>query len=111
MERGLQKMNRHSRLVEWGRRVEACRNSGQKVSAWCAEQGIAVSTYYNWQRKVFQAVSSESEVYFAEFLVRLAFGDTAGSIQCEELRVDIHVKADAKTNHAQGNLPGQRLIK
>ena len=100
MERGLQKMNRHSRLVEWGRRVEACRNSGQKVSAWCAEQGIAVSTYYNWQRKVFQAVSSEREVYFAELPVSPANGDTAVSIQRGELRVDIHAGADTEMIHA-----------
>ena len=100
MERGLQKANHHSRLVEWGRRVEACRNSGQKVSTWCAEQGIAVSTYYNWQRKVFQAVASESEVYFAELPVRPAKADTAASIQWGELRVDIHAGADGETIHA-----------
>ncbi len=29
MERGLQKVNQHSRLVEWGQRAEACRSSGQ----------------------------------------------------------------------------------
>ena len=32
-------------VVEWGRRVEACRNSGQRVSEWCAGHGIPVSTY------------------------------------------------------------------
>ena len=67
MEQGLQKANHHSRLEEWDRRVEACRNSGQRVSTWCAEQGIPVSTYYNWQRKVFQAAVSESEVYLRNF--------------------------------------------
>ena len=99
MERGLQKANHHSRLVEWGRRVEACRYSGQKVSTWCAEQGIAVSTYYNWQRKVFQAAVSESEVNFAELPVRPAKADTAASIHCGELRVDIHAGADTETIH------------
>ena len=100
MERGLQKANHHSRLEEWGRRVEACRHSGQKVSTWCAEQGIAVSTYYNWQRKVFQAVASESEVYFAELPVRPAKADTAASIHWGELRVDIHAGAGTETIHA-----------
>lgn len=55
MERRLQSVNHHSRLAEWSRRVEACRKSGQRVSEWCGEQGIPVSTYYSWQRKVFQA--------------------------------------------------------
>ena len=70
MEQGLQKVNHQSRLMEWGQRVEACRNSGQRVSEWCAEHGIPVSTYYSWQRKVFQAVSSENKVCFAEIPVR-----------------------------------------
>ena len=59
MEQGLQQVNQHSRLVEWGRRAEACRNSGQRVSEWCEEHGIPVSTYYSWQRKVFEAVSAK----------------------------------------------------
>ena len=97
MERGLQKVNQHSRLVEWSRRVEACRNSGQRVSEWCAEHGIPVSTYYSWQRKVFQAVSSENEVCFAEIPMRAIGADIAARIQCGELQVDIHAGADAET--------------
>ena len=100
MERGLQKVNQHSRLVEWGRRVEACRNSGQRVSEWCEEHGIPVSTYYSWQRKVFQAVSSENEVCFAEIAVRPSGTDIAASIQWGELQVDIHTGADVETIQA-----------
>lgn len=100
MERGLQKVNHNSRLVEWGRRVEACRNSGQRVSEWCVEQGIPVSTYYSWQRKVFKAVSAENEVCFAEVPVRAINTDIAASIQCGELQVDIHAGADAETIQA-----------
>lgn len=96
MERGLQKVNQHSRLVEWGRRVEACRNSGQRVSEWCEEHGIPVSTYYSWQRKVFQAVLSENEVCFTEIPVRSVKADIAASIQCGELQVDIHAGADSE---------------
>ena len=61
MERGLQKVNQRSRLMERGRQAEACRNSGQRVSEWSGEHGIPVSTYYSWQRKVFQAAVSENE--------------------------------------------------
>ncbi len=97
MERGLQKANQHSRLVEWGRRVEACRSSGQRVSEWCAEHDIPVSTYYSWLRKGFQAISAENEVCFAEIPVRPANVDTAVRIQCGELRVDIYAGAEAET--------------
>ena len=100
MERGLQKVNQHSRLAEWGRRVEACRNSGQRVSEWCEEQGTPVSTYYSWQRKVFEAVSAEKEMCFAEIPIRAANSDTAASIQCGELYVEIHAGAEAETIQA-----------
>ena len=100
MERGLQKVNQHSRLVEWGRRVKACQSSGRRVSEWCEEHGIAVSTYYSWQRKVFKAVSAETEVCFAEIPVRPINADIAARIQCGELQVDIHAGADAETIQA-----------
>ena len=97
MEQGLQQVNHSSHLVEWGRRVEACRNSGQQVSKWCEEHGIPVSTYYSWQRKVFKAVSAKNEVCFTEIPVRPINADIAASIQCGELQVDIHTGADAET--------------
>ena len=95
MERGLQKANHYSQLAVWAQRVETCRRSGQKVSEWCLEQGIPVSTYYNWQRKVFQAVTAE--VCFTEISARPAGRGTAASIESGELRIEIHVGADAET--------------
>ena len=58
----LQRANQQHRLVEWSRRVEACRNSGLSVGQWCQENGMAVSTYFSWQRKVFQALKEVQEV-------------------------------------------------
>ncbi len=58
--------NHHHRLVEWSRQVEACRSSGLSVGQWRQENGIAVSTYFSWQRKVFQALKEVQEVTFAE---------------------------------------------
>ena len=43
----LQRANQQQRLVEWSRRVEACRSSGLPVGQWCQENGIAVSTCKN----------------------------------------------------------------
>lgn len=79
MERGLQRVNHHSHLAERSRRVETCRKSGRRVSEWCAEQGIPVSTYYSWQRKVFQAAVSENKVCFAEVPVMPAAAETAAA--------------------------------
>ena len=100
MERGLQGVNHQGHLAEWSRRVEACQKSGQRVSEWCGKQGIAVFTYYSWQRKVFQAAVSENEVCFAEVPVRPAAAETAASIEYGALRVDIHAGSDPETNRA-----------
>ena len=47
----LQKSNRQQRLAEWSRRVETYRSSGLPVGQWYQENGIAISTYFVWQRK------------------------------------------------------------
>ena len=79
---------------------EACRKSGQKISEWCTDQGIPLSTYYSWQRKVFQVVTTEAEVCFTEITARPAGMGTAASIECGELRIEIHAGADAETVRA-----------
>ena len=100
MERGLQKANHYNQLAEWVQRVDACRKSGQKVSEWCSDQGIPLSTYYSWQRKVFQAVTTEAEVCFTEISARPAGRCTAASIESGEVRIEIHTGADAETIRA-----------
>lgn len=74
--------------------------SGQRVSEWCGEHGIPISTYYSWQRKVYLAAVSENEVCFTEVPVRLAAVEIAASVQCGELRVDIYMGADPETIQA-----------
>lgn len=101
MEHGLQKVNHNNKLAEWAQRVEACRKSGQKVSEWCSEQGIPVSTYYSWQRKVYQRVTAEAaEVCFTEISARATGRGTAASIESGELRIEIHAGAEAETVRA-----------
>ena len=97
MERGLQKANHYNQLAEWAQRVEACRRSGQKVSEWCSEQGIPVSTYYSWQRKVYQTVTTEPEVCFTEISAKPTGRRTAANIESGEQRIEIHAGAAAET--------------
>ena len=97
MEQGLQKANHYNQLADWAQRVEACRKSGQKVSEWCSEQGIPVSTYYSWQRKVYQTVTAGREVCFTEISARPAGKGAAASIESGALRIEIHAGADAET--------------
>ena len=100
MEQGLQKAKHYNQLAEWVQRVEACRKSGQKVSEWCSEQGIPVSTYYSWQRKVYQAVTAEREVCFTEISSRPGGRGTVARIESGELRIEIQGGADGETIRA-----------
>ncbi len=38
---------------EWQERIMECRNSGESVRRWCAEQQICTTTYYRWEREIF----------------------------------------------------------
>ena len=86
----LQRVNRQQRLAEWSRRVEACRNSGLTVVQWCQENGIAVSTYFSWKRKVFQALKEVQKITFAEvtghggFSIPQARGSISGNQRCPD---------------------------
>ncbi len=81
---------------EWRPAEKADRRSASGAQ----KQGIPVSTYYSWQRKVFQAAATEPEVCFTEISARPAGRGTAASIEIGELRIEIHAGADAETVRA-----------
>lgn len=99
----LRRINQEQRLAEWGRRVEACRNSGQTVVQWCQENGIAVSTYFVWQRKVFEALKEIQEVTFAEVPVlesSPSSGQVVASLEVRDVRIQVYKGADQATMQA-----------
>ena len=99
----LQRANQQQRLVEWSRRVEACRSSGLPVGQWCRENRIAVSTYFFWQRKVFQALKELQEVTFAEVPVMKCCppsGQVVASLEISGVRVQVYKGADQATLQA-----------
>ena len=51
MATGIQEIKLAGRLQEWSVRIAECRSSGMSVRAWCSEQGIAVQTYYRWEKR------------------------------------------------------------
>lgn len=96
----LQRSNQQQRLVEWSRRVEACRNSGLPVGQWCQENGIAVSTYFSWQRKVFQALKEVREVTFAEAPIMersQLSGHIVAAMEVSSVRIQVYGGADEAT--------------
>lgn len=99
----LQRANQQQRLVEWSRRVEACRNSGLPVGQWCQENGIAVSTYFSWQRKVFQALQEVQEVTFAEVPVMerpQPCVHIIAAMEVSDVRIQVYAGADKATLQA-----------
>ena len=59
MGKGVQEYKHIARLQEWSTRIAACRSSGKGVKAWCAEQGIALKTYYNWERQIVKEATQQ----------------------------------------------------
>ena len=99
----LQKVNRQQRLAEWSRRVEACRSSGLTVVQWCQENGIAVSTYFSWQRKVFQALKEVQEVTFAEVPIMehsQHSGHIIAAMEVSGVQIQVYEGADEATLQA-----------
>ncbi len=100
----LQRANHHHRLVEWSRQVESCRGSGLTIGQWCQENGIAVSTYYSWQKKVFQALKGAQTVTFAEVPVmegpQSSAQQVAAVMEVSGVRIQVYAGADTATLQA-----------
>ena len=42
---------RQARLDQWQAMIRECRQSGETIKGWCEREGIAVATYYYWERR------------------------------------------------------------
>ena len=51
MGTGVQELKLAARMREWSARIAECRSSGMSVRAWCKERGIAIQTYYRWEKR------------------------------------------------------------
>ena len=59
MGTGVQELKHAARVQEWSARVAECRSSGIGVKAWCREHGIALKTYYNWERQIVKEATQQ----------------------------------------------------
>lgn len=102
MNSGLQVYNEQSKLAEWAQVVSRCRGSGMPVRQWCQENGINISSYYKWQRKVYAAAQAQQESRFVEVapVQPAAVGGVAVTVRIAGAEVDIHNGADAATVEA-----------
>ena len=56
---GVQAMKHAMMLQEWSVRIRECRSSGKTVKAWCAQQGIAIKTYYYWEKRFVEEATRQ----------------------------------------------------
>ena len=86
-------------LQVWSQRVAECRGSGLPVSRWCREHGINVKTYYNWQKKVFEAMVEEQQdgPRFARVSTQQPENNVAATVRIGPASVDVYTGADAET--------------
>ena len=54
-----QELKHAAKLQEWSAKVAECRSSGIGVKGWCVAQGIALKTYYNWERQIVKAATQQ----------------------------------------------------
>lgn len=102
MNSGLQVYNEQSKLHEWAQVVSRCRGSGMSVRQWCQENGVNISSYYKWQRKVYAAAQAQQERRFVEVMPvqSAAVGGVAVTVRIAGAELDIHTGADAATVEA-----------
>ena len=72
------------------------------VRRWCQENGINISSYYKWQRKVYAAAQAQQELSFVEVtpVQSAAVGGVAVTIRIAGAELDIRNGADAATVEA-----------
>lgn len=99
MGRELQTLNEQNKLTLWAGRISECRSSGQRVKAWCKENGICEQTYYRWQKRLFEMAQAQQEVQFAEVtpVQPARCGNVAVTVRMAGAEADIHSGADAAT--------------
>ena len=102
MNSGLQVYNEQAKLAQWAQVVSQCRGSGISVRQWCQENGINISSYYKWQRKVYAAAQAQQERSFVEVkpVQSAAVGGVAVTLRIAGAELDIHNGADATTVEA-----------
>ena len=94
MSKGLRVIKENNNLAKWARQVEACRNSGLSVRAWCEQNGIAVSTYIYRQKKVWETFNQRST------FVEIPLDESANDVVKSQIAATVHLGgADAEIHN------------
>lgn len=98
---GLQTINHQNNLALWSDQIADCRSSGQTVSQWCAAHGLATSTYYTRQRKVYEMAAKASSTFVeVQTETHPTVGGSIATVSAGGLTAEIHTGADEQTMEA-----------
>jgi transposase-like protein len=56
------KLAQQYRLQQWIETIRDCKNSGQTVAAWCAENQVSTKSYYYWLRKIRESMCEATSI-------------------------------------------------
>ncbi len=93
-------------MTEQIRLIKECRKSGMTDADWCHENGIAVSTFYNWVsrcRKTAAApipaenyghleVPARNRTWFPLTLCRITFRNSIQHRRCKTRTLTVHIR-------------------
>lgn len=67
MTKELIDLNKDATIQLWADRVSTCRSSNLTVREWCQQNGIAYSSYYHWQKKLFDTAVANAHPPVTQF--------------------------------------------
>lgn len=56
------KIAQQYRLQQWTQIIRDCKNSGQTVATWCAENQVSSKSYYYWLRKIRESMCEAASI-------------------------------------------------
>ena len=99
MKNGIRTLRQEQNLPLWATQVEECNKSGLSVTQWCKNNSIPVSTFWNRQKKVYEAYTQKNRPQFIEVSVEpeVNINSPIISVKRNDFTIDINNGADEAT--------------
>jgi len=98
-------LNKEATIHLWTERVSTCQASNLTVKQWCQQNNIPCSSYYHWQKKLFDTAVASSQVpvpQFAEvpvsatsFIPQSSAPDVIASLEIDGITIRLYSNANA----------------
>ena len=107
-------MEKHALTVrkqQWYQTITAAKQSGPSIKSWCAENGVLLSSFYSWQRKMRAALLQQTEdIQFEELSPRSSkiSSDVSARIVVQIRDVTVELPADLPSGQISEIIRGIR---